>query len=177
MRGYAQKIRTFFQSVCGISKGEFLVLSMLVSGGMLGILIKFIQPHSLMEDHSLQSAEMFNHILDSLSYAEQSTFTGIDDSGNPLTELARADTIVKKQGAFPSASHAKVSAGQIIDIQKASKNDLMKLPGIGEATAERIIEYREQEGFDKIEDIMNVKGIGTKKYDKMRAHISLTKSK
>jgi competence protein ComEA len=70
-----------------------------------------------------------------------------------------------------------VSAGQIIDIQKASKNDLMKLPGIGQATAERIIEYREQEGFDKIEDIMNVKGIGTKKYDKMRAHISLKKSK
>lgn len=94
-------MRTFFQSVCGISKGEFLVLSMLVSGGMLGILIKFIQPHSLMEDHSLQSAEMFNHILDSLSHAEQSTFTGIDDSGNPLTELARADTIVKKQEAFP----------------------------------------------------------------------------
>lgn len=49
----------------------------------------------------------------------------------------------------------------------------MRLPGIGEATAERIIEYREQEGFDKIEDIMNVKGIGTKKYDKMRSHISL----
>lgn len=177
MRGYAQKVRTFLQSVCGISKGEFLVLAMLVSGGTLGILIKFIQPHSLMEDQTLHSADMFNHILDSLSYAEQSTFTGIDDSGNPLTELARADTIVKRQETFPSSSHVKVSAGQIIDIQKASKNELMRLPGIGEATAERIIEYRDQEGFDKIEDLMNVKGIGTKKYEKMRAHISLKKSK
>ena len=50
-----------------------------------------------------------------------------------------------------------------VNINKASVADLMELKNIGEKYAERIVAYREKNGpFKKIEDIMNVKGIGPK---------------
>lgn len=48
-----------------------------------------------------------------------------------------------------------------ININHCSKDDLISLPGIGETKAEAIVEYRETNGgFDTIEDILNVPGIG-----------------
>ena len=44
----------------------------------------------------------------------------------------------------------------------------MTLPGIGEKTALKIIEYRKTQVFKSIEDIKNVKGIGDKKYEKIK---------
>jgi competence protein ComEA len=49
----------------------------------------------------------------------------------------------------------------------------MKLPGIGEKTAENIIEHRNSNPFSKPEDIMNVKGIGPKKFEKMKDMIEV----
>lgn len=60
-----------------------------------------------------------------------------------------------------------------ININKASKEKLMELEGIGEKTAERIIKYREDEEFFSIEDIMNVSGIGEKKYEKIKKDICI----
>ena len=49
---------------------------------------------------------------------------------------------------------------ELININTAEKEELMMLPGIGEVRAAAIIEYRQRAGsFEKIEDIMNVKGI------------------
>ncbi len=48
----------------------------------------------------------------------------------------------------------------------------MKLDGIGEVIAERIIEYREENGgFSSTEEIMNVKGIGEKRYENIKDNI------
>lgn len=51
-----------------------------------------------------------------------------------------------------------------ININTAAAEELDRLKGIGEKTAEAIIEYREETPFESIEDIMNVKGIGEKKF-------------
>ena len=52
-----------------------------------------------------------------------------------------------------------------ININTDSKEQLMTLKYIGEKIADRIIEYRKAHPFKKIEDIMNVKGIGQKVFD------------
>lgn len=54
----------------------------------------------------------------------------------------------------------------------ATVTELMQLPGVGAKTAERIVEYRKQHGpFQRLEDLMNVKGIGEKSFTKLRPHL------
>ncbi len=51
----------------------------------------------------------------------------------------------------------------------------MSLDGVGEGTAEKIIKYREQNGyFNTIEDLMNVSGIGEATFEKLREAIQVT---
>lgn len=66
------------------------------------------------------------------------------------------------------------SETQKININTASIQELDTLPGIGEATANKIINYRGQKGeFNAIEEIKNVNGIGDKKYEDIKSIISV----
>lgn len=56
----------------------------------------------------------------------------------------------------------------LVNINTASKEELLKLPGIGEVTAEKIINYRDNNNFTKIEDLKNVNGIGIATYNKLK---------
>ena len=57
---------------------------------------------------------------------------------------------------------------ELVNINTADESRLMTLPGIGQVRAKAIIEYRQREGeFEKIEDIMNVKGIKTGIFSKI----------
>ena len=62
----------------------------------------------------------------------------------------------------------------LININKADLEELQELDGIGEALAENIIAYRENNGkFKNIEDIKNVSGIGDSKYEKIKDSIKI----
>lgn len=65
------------------------------------------------------------------------------------------------------------SPGGKISLTHASAEELEELPGVGGVTAQRIVEYRSRHGFSRIEDLMNVKGIGQAKFDKMRPYLDL----
>lgn len=59
-----------------------------------------------------------------------------------------------------------------VNINTATQNELDGLPGIGPALAQRIIDFREENGnFKSIEDIQNVKGIGDSKFDEIKDKI------
>ena len=62
----------------------------------------------------------------------------------------------------------------LVSINTATKEELMTLSGVGESKAEAIISYREENGlFEKLEDIMNVSGIGQAAYSKIKDNIKL----
>lgn len=61
-----------------------------------------------------------------------------------------------------------------ININSADVEQLSSLPGIGEKTADSIVSYRNENGkFKQIEDLMNIKGIGEKKFGKLKNKITL----
>ncbi len=75
----------------------------------------------------------------------------------------------------PKASKAKVSApSHAINLNSATMTELMQLPKIGAKTAERIITFRKAHGgFRRSEELMNVKGIGEKSYQKLQPFLSV----
>lgn len=60
-----------------------------------------------------------------------------------------------------------------LNINTATADELSALKGIGEVTAEKIIEYRDKHTFKRIDELMNIKGIGQKKFDKIKADLSV----
>ena len=65
-----------------------------------------------------------------------------------------------------------------LNLNAATAEELQKLPGIGEALAERIVRYRTEQGrFQTIEELMNVSGIGQGKFDAVKELIAVEEVK
>ena len=78
-------------------------------------------------------------------------------------------TSTTQQAAPPAAQGAPA-----LNLNAATVDQLETLPGVGRKTAERIIEYRTKNGgFKRIEDLMNVKGIGEKSFLKLKPLIAV----
>ncbi|MFA5833971.1 MAG: helix-hairpin-helix domain-containing protein [Bacteroidota bacterium] len=68
----------------------------------------------------------------------------------------------------------QIKSAQKINLNTATKTELMTLPGVGESTAERIMLYREEKGtFKRTDELKNIKGIGEKKFEKLKPHIEV----
>jgi len=73
-----------------------------------------------------------------------------------------------------TAPKATATAAAPVNLNTATLDQLATIPGIGVKTAERIIAYREKNGgFKKIEDLMNVSGVGEKSFLKMKPLITV----
>ncbi|MBE0645292.1 MAG: helix-hairpin-helix domain-containing protein [Bacteroidetes bacterium] len=98
-------------------------------------------------------------------FAARSSQTG---STSSTTEGAGAEAPIHEVVTGQSQNAPAAS----ININRASEGDLLELPGIGPATAKKIVAHRKEQGpFERIEDIMLVKSIGPKKFEKLRQFI------
>ena len=77
-------------------------------------------------------------------------------------------------GMDSAASAEGADAGGLVNLNTASKEQLMTLPGIGEAKADAIIRYRTESGcFASTEDVMNISGIKNSTYEKIRDRLTV----
>ena len=77
-----------------------------------------------------------------------------------------------------ATANAKATASNPVNLNSASVAQLQTLPGIGASTAQRIVDYRQKNGsFKKIEELMNVKGIGEKSFLKLKPLITVAADK
>lgn len=97
--------------------------------------------------------------------------------------------LIDEIGVSSQANLQSIDAGKIVEdesriylpaindnavsLNHASKEELMSLQGVGEKTASKIMDYRQQQPFETIEDIMNISGIGEKTYLKLRQNLCL----
>jgi competence protein ComEA len=76
-----------------------------------------------------------------------------------------------------AADKAPAAAGAVmgkVNVNTATAEQLAALPGVGEVTAKAIVQYREMNGpFKKVDDLMEVKGIGEKKLEAIRSLVTL----
>lgn len=78
----------------------------------------------------------------------------------------------QEESSSPQMSSESTSSG-VVSIQNGSKEELMTLPGVGEKTAEKIMEYRSAHPFTKVEDLKEVPGIGEKTFESLKNNIQL----
>ena len=91
-----------------------------------------------------------------------------------LAVLLAAPMISAGQASAP----AKAAPATVININTATADQLDALPGIGAKLAARIVDYRQKNGgFKKVEDLMNVQGIGEKNFLKLKPLITLGQPK
>jgi comEA protein len=105
-----------------------------------------------------------------------------DPAAVPRFDTARADSIFASRSIQPFPSHSqnrpagqpaapKLRPGERqVNVNTASKEELILLPGIGPGLAERIIAYRREHGlFGSIDDLVEVGGIGEKTLERFRS--------
>lgn len=81
------------------------------------------------------------------------------------------------QTAAPAKEPKAAKPMVMVNLNTATTAELEALPGIGARVAERIVEYRKQKGaFKKIEELMNVQGIGEKSFLKLRPQLTVGKA-
>ena len=169
MAGTKNSVITKIQTWLSITKSEAVIVLVLLAGLIIGSAARYVGFSGKSE--SVPGDEVYR-ILDSLAELNKTSFTGTDIKNNPIEELAAKDTLLKKNSAFTTSKKLS-GTDEKINLNKASKVQLMKLPGVGEKTAVNIIEYRKTKAFRKAEDIMNIRGIGAKKFEKMEPYIEV----
>ena len=89
-------------------------------------------------------------------------------------DIGDEDVLSKDSGEGIIQEDEKTTNTNIVNINKATENELSTLPGIGNSLATRIVEYRKQNGnFKTIGDIKNVSGIGESKFANIKDFISI----
>lgn len=90
-----------------------------------------------------------------------------------LDGISNSDESITNKEEISIKQEEEKKDDELININTASKEKLMSIPNIGESKANGIIEYRNKNRFNKIEDILNVSGIGESVFEKIKTYITV----
>ena len=163
------------------TKNEIRVLLLIVSVLVVGFSIKYYKEVLTKPDTEYDYSESDRNFLEKSRNMLIGSLTG-DDSTLADEERKLVDSLQALEDSLDTDDYStdkkNTSKGELkeksININTATKEELIAIPGIGDKISDKIIIYREEHGgFKRIEDIMNVKGIKKKKFEKMKAYITV----
>jgi competence protein ComEA len=96
--------------------------------------------------------------------------------GEPTQRPARRDTAGTPRGKTserPSTTKKADALTGLVDLNRATAEELQHLPGVGPAMSARIVAAREQKAFRAVEDLRRVRGIGAKTLERLRPHVAV----
>ena len=92
--------------------------------------------------------------------------------------LAAVPSVAASAQGKPASAASKPTPATTVNINTASAAEFESLPGIGAKTAARIVEYRQKNGpFKKVEELMNVRGVGEKNFLKLKPQLAVGPAK
>ena len=165
------KLISSLQSFFGVTKNELIFVVIILSGLLIGLVYKYFNNRDDINE-SQRISEQVYRALDSLAEVSKTTYIGTDMQGHVDSALAAKDTIVKNSFQYPNNPPKEIPKEKI-NLKTASRVQLMKLPGIGQHNADLIIAFRNKYSLRKTDDIMKIKGIGQKKYEKIKDYIEV----
>jgi competence ComEA-like helix-hairpin-helix protein len=160
----------------GLTKQDTALIGFLLVTFIAGLIVKvsgWNNRDRMSFDYSKKDRDFEQQVSSAFTELKQSSLT--TDQEVKLRELESiSDSLTALKETEKSPNKPLLNLEKKININQAYSTDLEILPGVGAVTAERIIEYREKSGgFKKIEDIMKVKGIGQKKFEKIKDYITV----
>jgi comEA protein len=138
--------------------------------GMAGYLL-WPQPQAMIHLTPAAGHTVMTTVADvSPGITSESVTNSADDAA---AETLNKESPTHRRRAF-SHAHKKPEKPPITNLNAASAAKLQLLPGIGPKMALRIIEYRKEHGaFSTIEQVMEVKGIGPRKFEKLKPYLQI----
>jgi len=149
-----------------VTRTEAIAALLLLGGALVGLIIRS-SPSSKQASESWLQA-----YFDSVAAVTLTHSIGVDTAGRGIPTLVAGDTLIREASLFPSRRKKQLPTTKI-NLNTASFEELQQLPRIGPALARRIIEYRSQRPFRRIEEIMRVRGIGRVTFERLRPYITV----